>query len=267
MKRLLLAAVFVLVASSANAQLPSTLNHVDPKAPCFRWPASDMDGDGVFDRLDHCPDTPKGCLVDPYGCSLDADGDGVCDGIDQCPDTPRGVKVDKYGCSVEQRAAMGRTAPAPAPVTPPRAEPTPPPSTPPPSRAEQELVEKGVIRLENVYFETNSAKLLPESAATLDEVGAAIAKHPELRIEVQGHTDTRGSGPYNLKLSNARAESVLLYLVDHFHLKPDMLTAKGYGKTRPLTKERNDEERLRNRRVELHVLNPEALPKNVEIKH
>ncbi len=63
--------------------------------------SKDSDGDGVVDKLDECPNTPKGCLVDERGCPLDSDGDGVCDGLDQCPNTPRGCKVDINGCPID----------------------------------------------------------------------------------------------------------------------------------------------------------------------
>ncbi len=58
----------------------------------------DSDGDGVRDRKDECPDTPRGATVDEKGCPKDSDGDGVLDGIDRCPDTPGGVMVDANGC-------------------------------------------------------------------------------------------------------------------------------------------------------------------------
>ncbi|HUK12057.1 MAG TPA: OmpA family protein [Thermoanaerobaculaceae bacterium] len=58
----------------------------------------DSDGDGVPDGIDRCPDTPKGAIVDQYGCPKDSDGDGVPDGIDRCPDTPKGAIVDEHGC-------------------------------------------------------------------------------------------------------------------------------------------------------------------------
>ena len=61
----------------------------------------DSDGDGVPDRLDQCPDTPRGVEVDAQGCPLDSDGDGVPDYMDQCPDTPRGVQVDAKGCPLD----------------------------------------------------------------------------------------------------------------------------------------------------------------------
>src|SRR5262245_61796375 len=121
-------------------------NHRDPNAPCFRWPAVDMDEDGVFDRVDNCVGTPKGCAVDRWGCETDQDHDGVCDGLDHCPDTPVGDRVDANGC------VEGAQREAPPPV----------------SEAERQLVEGGRIRLENIYFESESAKLLPESASSLD---------------------------------------------------------------------------------------------------
>ena len=62
---------------------------------------SDSDGDGVLNGLDKCPDTPKGWPVDSVGCPLDTDGDGVADGADACPDTPRGAKVDAKGCPTD----------------------------------------------------------------------------------------------------------------------------------------------------------------------
>lgn len=64
----------------------------------------DSDGDGVPDGLDACPNTPDGAMVDERGCPLDSDNDGVYDGIDQCPNTPAGVQVDETGCPIEEPA-------------------------------------------------------------------------------------------------------------------------------------------------------------------
>ena len=64
----------------------------------FGGPPRDSDGDGVPNKIDECPDTPLGAVVDAQGCPLDGDGDGVFDGIDRCPDTPQGAFVDEYGC-------------------------------------------------------------------------------------------------------------------------------------------------------------------------
>jgi len=251
-------ALLLVSVPPAFAGAPNT--HVDPDAPCYRWPALDYDGDGVFDRMDRCNDTQPGCSVDRWGCSSDADGDGVCDGVDQCPNTPAGTKVNATGCPPDQ----ARAAEPPREVAPPPPAPVPPP--PPVSETERQLIERGVLRLERVYFETNSARLLDESRATLDEAGATLEKYPQLEVEVQGHTDTRGSATYNQRLSQSRAESVRAYLLEHFRLDGARLTARGYGESEPETRERNDEELLRNRRVMLKVLNPDALPRGTTVE-
>jgi OmpA-OmpF porin, OOP family len=61
----------------------------------------DADGDGVSDKLDKCPDTPKGVKVDAFGCPIDTDGDGVPDYLDKCPNTPVGAAVDASGCPLD----------------------------------------------------------------------------------------------------------------------------------------------------------------------
>jgi hypothetical protein len=61
----------------------------------------DSDSDGVPDGLDACPNTPAGATVDERGCPMDSDNDGVYDGIDRCPNPPAGVQVDETGCPIE----------------------------------------------------------------------------------------------------------------------------------------------------------------------
>ena len=70
------------------------------KVDAFGCPI-DSDGDGVPDYLDKCPNTPAGAAVDVNGCPLDSDGDGVPDYLDKCPDTPKGVAVDAAGCPID----------------------------------------------------------------------------------------------------------------------------------------------------------------------
>ena len=79
------------------APVPVAVAAPPPSPP----PDTDSDGDGVVDRLDKCPNTPKGAKVDRDGCPLDGDGDGVYDGIDKCPTTPKGAKVGPLGCSLQ----------------------------------------------------------------------------------------------------------------------------------------------------------------------
>ena len=64
-------------------------------------PGPDSDGDGVPDKYDRCPNTPRGAVIDARGCPIDGDHDGVPDGIDRCANTPAGVRVDALGCPVD----------------------------------------------------------------------------------------------------------------------------------------------------------------------
>src|SRR3989454_376063 len=68
---------------------------------------ADSDSDGVLNGIDACPNTPVGATVDATGCPNDQDGDGVLDGIDQCPNTPSGVTVDAEGCPLAAAAPAG----------------------------------------------------------------------------------------------------------------------------------------------------------------
>ena len=196
---------------------------------------TDADGDGVYDGLDQCPNTPKGATVDAKGCPTDTDGDGVMDGIDQCPNTPAGLKVDAMGCPIE--------------VT----------------EKETEMLDTGMIRLQNVNFETGKATLLPDSYAALDEVGGILLKWPQLSIEIGGHTDSRGRVEKNQMLSESRAKSVKDYLVDKFPgLATAQLSTKGYGSNRALVPNTSALNMSKNHRVEFKVMNREALKKEIE---
>jgi len=195
----------------------------------------DSDNDTVPDGLDQCEGTIAGCVVNPNGCPTDADQDGVCDGLDKCPDTPENARVDASGCPIQV------------------------------SQKETELLETGMIRLQNVNFDTGKATILPESFANLDEVADILGRWPDLRIEIAGHTDSRGTDARNRTLSEARANAVRDYLVNKFpELRPDQFTAKGYGESQPIATNTTALGRARNRRVEFRVLNKETLRKESE---
>ncbi len=112
---------------------------------------------------------------------------------------------------------------------------------------------KGLIILEGVTFEYNSAMLTADSRITLDTLAAALVKYSRLRVELQGHTDNVGGDAYNLRLSHQRATSVRDYLVGH-GVPAGRLVARGYGEAEPIDDNRTDAGRTRNRRVVLHVL-------------
>src|SRR2546428_10616210 len=137
-------AIVLSAALSPQANSPGN-THWDPHAPCFRWPAVDMDQDGVFDRIDHCVSTPKGCVVDAYGCETDSDGDGVCDGRDHCLTTPRGMKVDANGCA-QGESALGSTKGSAEPKALERPATQPHAPSPPVSEMERQLISTGNVQ-------------------------------------------------------------------------------------------------------------------------
>jgi outer membrane protein OmpA-like peptidoglycan-associated protein len=179
---------------------------------------ADADGDGVPDAADRCAGTAAGERVDADGCPRDADGDGVRDAIDRCADTPAGTQVDAVGCRI-------LFAP-----------------------------ERTTLVLEGVTFATGSANLTEAARAILLTVGQSLAAHPEIRVEIAGHTDVTGSRATNHRLSQARAEAVRQYLMRSGVLG-DRLVARGYGPDVPVATNATREGRAQNRRVELRRLN------------
>jgi outer membrane protein OmpA-like peptidoglycan-associated protein len=190
----------------------------------------DSDGDGVFDGLDQCEGTPKGANVDAKGCPTDQDEDGIPDGIDQCPNTPAGLKVDVNGCPIEV------------------------------SEKETQLLDTGVIRLQNINFDVNKATIKPESFPLLDEVASILQQYPTLRLEIGGHTDNTGTKMRNITLSEARAKSVMNYLLQKYPtLDAAAFTAVGYGPEVPVASNATRLGKAKNRRVEFKVTNADVL--------
>jgi len=109
--------------------------------------------------------------------------------------------------------------------------------------------EKPIV-LEGVHFQTNKAVLLPESSGILDRVAESLVAHPEVNIEVGGHSDSDGSDASNLKLSTKRANAVRDYLIKK-GVPASQMTARGYGETQPISDNKTPEGKAMNRRVEL----------------
>ncbi len=128
--------------------------------------------------------------------------------------------------------------------------------------------EKGcsIIELDfgGVNFEPKSFDLTQESKHLLDETVVTINASPELqKIEVQAHTDYKGSGEDNIKLSEQRAQSVKNYLVSQGVLEKRLI-AKGYGESQPIADNKTEEGRAKNRRVELKVIKDDVPEGNAE---
>jgi outer membrane protein OmpA-like peptidoglycan-associated protein len=225
----------------------------------------DSDGDGVPDGIDQCPNTPQGAIVDERGCPKDSDNDGVPDGIDQCPNTPPNTQVDARGCSVDSDGDGVPDSQDLCPNTPPNVKVDKDGCPIELTERETELLDKGTITTREIHFETAKWDILPESRPVLDEIGKVLIQWPQLRIEVGGHTDARGSNAYNKDLSQKRAQAVLDYLVQNFpQIHKEQYTAVGYGENRPVASNKTVEGMAKNRRVEFKVLNTEELKKERE---
>ncbi len=143
---------------------------------------------------------------------IDSDGDGVLDNFDACKGTLPGTRVDRSGCAVKEQN----------------------------------------LRLEGVYFESNSDRLKPESAAGLERAVQALQGQPTLHVLIAGHADKSGNSAHNKRLSQQRAEAVMQYLRDR-GIAAERMTARGYGDERPVASNDTPEGRKLNRRVELQL--------------
>ena len=190
----------------------------------------DSDGDAVFDGLDKCADTPAGSIVDMSGCPIDRDGDGIPDGVDICPETPLGVAVNAGGCPLELMPY------------------------------EQELLDTWMIRLTDLEFRPDSARILDAGMARLDEVAAVLKQWPMLKFEIGVHVDDTAEPGYRIPLSASRARAVLQYL---FAKNPTLSQKNywitGYGDTDPVVPNTSTSNRALNRRVDFRLINMHVL--------
>ena len=181
-------------------------------------PDPDDDLDGVADGSDRCPTDPedRDGYLDEDGCpDGDDDQDGVVDGDDDCPDEP-GTAAERGCPRVYQAVQVTRTH----------------------------------VRItQQVHFATNRAVILPDSFTLLNTVEQVLRDYPEISLEVQGHTDDRGSDRHNLRLSQQRADAVKDYLLRQ-GIDGTRLISRGYGETQPMESNRTPEGRAQNRRVE-----------------
>lgn len=101
-----------------------------------------------------------------------------------------------------------------------------------------------------IYFDTDSDRLKPESAAVLKQVAAALGRNPNLKLEIDGFTDSTGNADHNLDLSKRRAQAVQAVLVSQFGIEADRLGFNGFGAASPIASNDTPDGRANNRRVE-----------------
>lgn len=113
------------------------------------------------------------------------------------------------------------------------------------------IASEGHVDIYGILFDFDDDALRPESEPTLDEIAELLDAHPDMRLDIVGHTDNQGAAEYNLDLSRRRAASVVEALVDEYDIDVDRLSASGAGMTQPVASNDTEEGRAKNRRVEL----------------
>jgi len=202
---------------------PGPANDDPKKNGCPR--PKDTDGDGILDVDDACPTEPGLRSDDPKknGCPppKDTDGDGIFDDVDKCPNEPETFNgyQDEDGCPDEVPAALKKFT--------------------------------GVI--EGINFKTGSAEITRNSNVVLDKVVQVLTDYPDVRIEISGHTDNVGKPEFNRELSQKRADSVKQYLINK-GIKPERLTAVGFGLEKPIADNKTAAGKAKNRRTEFRLL-------------
>jgi len=199
-----------------------TRNGVDDEDGC---PETDEDGDGLVGSQDKCPSAAedKDGFQDEDGCpDPDNDGDGVADAADKCPqeqETRNGFQ-DNDGCADELPTGVQRFT--------------------------------GVMT--GLQFQVGAETIQPSSYKLLDKAVQVLKEHPDVRLEISGHTSAEGDAQQNQELSQRRAEAVKQYLLSK-GIEASRLTAQGLGSSRPIAPNDTNAGREKNRRIEFRVIN------------
>ena len=113
------------------------------------------------------------------------------------------------------------------------------------------LERDGRVSTHGILFASGSDAIRPESTPTLTEIGTMLEQYSDLRLTIEGHTDSQGDEAYNQDLSNRRAAAVKAYLVNMHDVETGRLDMAGFGEGRPVADNGSSEGREQNRRVEL----------------
>jgi len=216
-------------------------------------PLADQDGDGIPDVRDKCPTEAedKDGFQDEDGCpDLDNDEDGILDPKDKCPNEAEDFDnfEDEDGCPEVDNDGDG--VPDASDRCP--NEPGPASEGGCPKLEHVKVTEEKIELNQAIFFQTAKATIMSKSYGLLDEVASVLKSRPNMKVRIEGHTDSRGGHAYNLRLSQARADSVLAYLVGK-GISSDRLEARGYGPDQPVDTNKTAVGRERNRRVEFMI--------------
>ncbi len=218
----------------------------DDKCPALAGPAEaggcppDTDGDGVYDPVDNCPEHKGSSEL--YGCPPDSDNDGFHDGKDKCITVPGG-EDSKDGCPIDtdKDGVPDKIDECPKVMGPAANKGCP-------KQVTKEVKEKLAAAVKNIQFKSSSDQLLSSSFNSLNEVVTYMNQDKELKLRIEGHTDSTGDAAKNLKLSQDRANACKKYLVSK-NVDAKRILATGFGQTKPIGDNTTAEGRKQNRRV------------------
>lgn len=209
----------------------------------------DGDADLIPDKDDRCP-TAAGTAE--FGGCPDTDADGLADPDEECPN--EAGPASSFGCPDDDADRVPNyrddcpTKPVPANVDPMRSNGCP---------AKVYVTADAIQIVDKVFFDTGKATIQKKSFPLLDEIAGTLTKYAEIKkVQVEGHTDDVGNDQTNLQLSQARAESVVAYLVGR-GVAAERLTAKGFGETKPIADNKTSAGKAENRRVAFTILEQE----------
>lgn len=138
--------------------------------------------------------------------------------------------------------------PAPAPAPEPKPAPAPEPApAPAPAPVQEKVVETITLQ---VHFDTAKAVVKETYYPEIEKFAAYLNRYPDVKAEIQGHTDNVGDPKKNIDLSQKRAKTIMDILVKKYHIDPTRLSAKGYGQEKPIASNTTREGREKNRRVD-----------------
>ena len=109
----------------------------------------------------------------------------------------------------------------------------------------------GHVAIYGIYFDFNKSDVKPESEPALQEISKLLSSNTNLKVFIVGHTDNVGGVDFNMKLSQARADAVVKVLTTKYKVNPQSLKAYGVGQLAPVSPNKTEEGRAKNRRVEL----------------
>ena len=121
--------------------------------------------------------------------------------------------------------------------------------------ATQETARGLIVTLGDVLFDTGKSNLKQDAQISLAKVSVILQQYPDLKLQIEGYTDSVGGDDYNLKLSQDRANATQAFLVNN-NVNPGNITATGYGKSRPVADNASAQGKAQNRRVEMVVSGP-----------